>query len=93
MKKLISSLPMDKKVLVNLIPFLFVGAIVGLLVESSLQGNFSSLKKVLEEEALARSIMPLILTQSSSSKAVLLDLDQLEVFSEKKIEAYDKHSD
>ena len=84
---------MDKKVLVNLIPFLFVGAIVGLLVESSLQGNFSSLKKVLEEEALARSIMPLILTQSSSSKAVLLDLDQLEVFSEKKIEAYDKHSE
>ena len=72
-------------------PLLLVSIAVGILTWSGLQKNARQLEHALEVQAKANKVHSLLQTQDEASKILLLDPNQLEVYSTRKIEAYDEH--
>lgn len=72
------------------LPFVFVSILLGVLTNHYLEENSRELTDSLEVYNIASELMPSLLTQDDATKAMLIDLGQLETYSERKINAYDK---
>ncbi|MDQ3234490.1 MAG: hypothetical protein M3Q07_22025, partial [Pseudobdellovibrionaceae bacterium] len=87
-----SKLPLAAKFHLTLvIPLILVSIAVGVMTLNGLQDNASHLSELLRIESKTNRILSLLLVQDDASKAILIDPNQLEIFSAKKIEAYDAH--
>ncbi|HYX31976.1 MAG TPA: ATP-binding protein [Oligoflexus sp.] len=73
------------------VPLILVSIAVGVMTLNGLQDNASHLSELLRIESKTNRILSLLLVQDDASKAILIDPNQLEIFSAKKIEAYDAH--
>lgn len=77
--------------LLLVLPLIAVSSLVTLVTYQSLNSNAADLAKALTIQGKANRLLPLLLVQDDSSKAILIDPDQLGFFSTKKIAAYDEH--
>ncbi|WP_176736579.1 ATP-binding protein [Oligoflexus tunisiensis] len=85
-------LPLATKFHLTLVvPLILVSIAVSAMTLRGLQNNASHLADVLRIESKTNRILSLLLLQDDASKAMLIDPNQLEKFSAKKIEAYDDH--
>ena len=73
------------------LPLIGVSLIVTLMTHNGLKSNASDLADSLRLQGKAHSILSFLQTQDEASMALLIDPNQLEVFSPKKIGAYDDH--
>jgi signal transduction histidine kinase len=77
--------------LLLVVPLIAVSSLVTWVTYQSLNSNAADLAKALTIQGKANRLLPLLLVQDDSSKAILIDPEQLGFFSTKKIAAYDEH--
>ncbi|MBC7660630.1 MAG: Hpt domain-containing protein [Chitinophagaceae bacterium] len=73
------------------LPLIGVSFVVTLMTHNGLESNAADLADSLRLQGKAHSILSYLQTQDEASMALLIDPNQLEVFSPKKIGAYDDH--
>lgn len=73
------------------LPLVCLAILVTIFTNSGLNDNAAELTTALQFQSEAKEILPLLLIQDDASKAILMDPEQFDLFSDKKIEAYDSH--
>ncbi len=90
--KLKTKIPLAARFYLTLVvPLILVSIAVSAMTFRGLENNASNLADVLRIESKTNRILSLLLLQDDATKAMLIDPNQLAIFSAKKIEAYDAH--
>ncbi|MCX6126250.1 MAG: hypothetical protein NTV34_16075 [Proteobacteria bacterium] len=92
LRKFIDHLGLAQKFYLTLVlPLIVISALVTWVTYQGLRSNADELADALKVQGKANGVLSLLLTQDDASKALLIDPSQLELFSGKKISAYDDH--
>ena len=81
----------QKFYLVLVLPLSIVSVIVIFMTYNGLKSNAADLEFALRLQAKGNNILSLIQGQDQASMGLLIDPSQLELFSQRKIDAYDSH--
>jgi len=81
----------QKFYLTLVMPLVVVSGVVTWITFRGLESNAADLAEALRVQGKSNSVLSLRLTQDDASKALLIDPSQLEVYSGRKIAAYDEH--